>query len=112
VSERERAKAKQSSERQKNSDINLSFPSEDPSDPAGPINHRDLEHLAAHYGSCPSCEKVSLDGVSLTIVDISDSTFTVHLIPQTLSTATLGQRKVGDRLNIEYDMLGKYVQVR
>ncbi len=59
VSERERAKAKQSSERQKNSDINLSFPSEDPSDPAGPINHRDLEHLAAHYGSCPSCEKHS-----------------------------------------------------
>ncbi len=59
VSESERAKAKQSSERQKNSDINLSSPSEDPSDPAGPVNHRDLEHLAAHYGRCPACEKHS-----------------------------------------------------
>lgn len=57
VSESERAKAKQSSEWQKNRDINLSSPSEDPSDPAGPVNHGDLEHLATHYGSCPSCEK-------------------------------------------------------
>lgn len=54
-----RAKAKQSSERQKNSAFNLSSPSEDPSDPAGPVNHRDLNHLAAHYGSCPACEKHS-----------------------------------------------------
>lgn len=57
MSESERARAKQRSEWQKNRDINLSSPSEDPSDLAGPVNRGDLKHLATHYGSCPSCEK-------------------------------------------------------
>lgn len=57
VSESKRPKAKQSSDCQKNRDINLFSPSEVPSDPAGPVNHGDLKHLATHYGSCLSCEK-------------------------------------------------------
>ncbi len=53
---------------------------------------------------------VAVDGVSLTLVDVSDDSFSVALIPHTLSMTTLGRRKVGDRVNIETDVLAKYVQ--
>jgi riboflavin synthase len=53
---------------------------------------------------------VAVDGVSLTIVDVESERFSVALIPHTLSVTTLGRRKVGDRVNIETDILAKYVQ--
>lgn len=57
---------------------------------------------------------VTIDGVSLTVVDVADSpiqtTFTVSLIPTTLSETTLGSRAVGERVNIEVDVLAKYVE--
>jgi riboflavin synthase len=53
---------------------------------------------------------VAIDGVSLTIVDVERERFSVALIPHTLSMTTLGRRKVGDRVNIETDILAKYVQ--
>jgi riboflavin synthase len=52
---------------------------------------------------------VALDGVSLTVIDLSDDCFSVGLIPATLSNCTLGKIKVGDKLNIETDIIGKYV---
>jgi riboflavin synthase len=53
---------------------------------------------------------VAVDGVSLTLVDVEDLRFSVVLIPHTLAMTTLGRRKVGDRVNIETDVLAKYVQ--
>jgi riboflavin synthase len=53
---------------------------------------------------------VAVDGVSLTVVDVESERFSVALIPHTLSVTTLGRRKVGDRVNIETDILAKYVQ--
>ena len=53
---------------------------------------------------------VAVDGVSLTLVDVEDDRFSVALIPHTLAVTTLGRRKVGDRVNIETDVLAKYVQ--
>ena len=53
---------------------------------------------------------VAVDGVSLTLVDVRDDRFSVALIPHTLSVTTLGRRRVGDRVNIETDVLAKYVQ--
>lgn len=53
---------------------------------------------------------ISLDGVSLTLVDIGDDSFSVHLIPLTLEETALGQRQAGDIINLEADLLGKYVQ--
>lgn len=53
---------------------------------------------------------ISLDGVSLTLVDISEDSFSVHLIPVTLEETALGQRQPGDIINLEADLLGKYVQ--
>lgn len=58
---------------------------------------------------------VAVDGISLTLVDVEDlpdgaGRFSVALIPHTLSVTTLGSRKVGDRVNIETDVLAKYVE--
>jgi len=51
---------------------------------------------------------VALDGISLTVGDLEDDTFSCHLVPHTLKNTTLNSKKAGDTLNIEYDMLGKY----
>jgi riboflavin synthase len=53
---------------------------------------------------------VAVDGVSLTLVDVAAERFSVALIPHTLAATTLGQRRVGDRVNIETDVLAKYVE--
>ena len=53
---------------------------------------------------------VAIDGVSLTLVDVGRDGFSVALIPHTLETTTLGTRTVGAAVNIETDILGKYVQ--
>lgn len=53
---------------------------------------------------------VAIDGVSLTVVSVSRQHFSVALIPHTLSVTTLGQRAVGETVNIETDILGKYAR--
>ncbi len=60
-------------------------------------------------GSPVSKGSIAVDGVSLTIVDVEDDRVSVSLIPHTLSVTTLGLRRKGDRVNIETDILGKYV---
>lgn len=52
---------------------------------------------------------VALDGVSLTLVEVSEHLFSVCLIPHTLASTTLGTRHIGDVVNIEADCIGKYV---
>lgn len=53
---------------------------------------------------------VAVDGVSLTIVSLEEDRFSVALIPHTLAVTTLGIRRTGDLVNLETDILGKYVQ--
>jgi riboflavin synthase len=53
---------------------------------------------------------VAVDGVSLTLVAVEDERFSVQLIPHTLAATTLGSRRPGDRVNIETDLLAKYVE--
>ncbi len=53
---------------------------------------------------------VAVDGVSLTLVDVEKTTFSVALIPHTLEVTTLGKKQPGDPVNIETDILGKYVR--
>jgi riboflavin synthase len=53
---------------------------------------------------------VAVDGVSLTLVEVTADHFSVALIPHTLSVTTLGRLQVGDAVNIETDLLAKYVQ--
>jgi len=52
---------------------------------------------------------IAIDGVSLTVVGVSDSGFDVALIPHTLVETNLSDRAPGDRVNLEADVLGKYV---
>jgi riboflavin synthase len=53
---------------------------------------------------------IAVDGISLTLVDVEADRFSVALIPHTLEVTTLGQRKVGDVVNLETDLLAKYVE--
>jgi len=53
---------------------------------------------------------ITVDGVSLTVVEAKDASFTVSLIPETLARTTLGRRQVGDRVNLEADVLAKHVE--
>jgi riboflavin synthase len=53
---------------------------------------------------------VAVDGVSLTLVDVESQRFSVQLIPHTLVVTTLGGRRVGEKVNIETDVLAKYVE--
>jgi len=53
---------------------------------------------------------VAIDGVSLTVVDPRADAFSVALIPHTLVVTTLGDREPGDRVNLEADVIGKYVR--
>ena len=52
---------------------------------------------------------VTLDGVSLTLVDANDQFFSVALIPHTLGNTNLGRLAVGDEVNLETDILAKYI---
>ena len=56
--------------------------------------------------------RVTIDGASLTVIDTDDVSgiFSVSLIPHTLENITLGKKKVGDYVNIETDLFGKYVE--
>ena len=64
---------------------------------------RDLMHLIVEKGS------ITVDGISLTAYDLTVDTFTVAVIPHTTEVTTLGVRKVGDKVNIEMDMVAKHI---
>ncbi len=70
------------------------------------IQPNDLEALK--YVVPKGC--ITLDGISLTIYDVSDSSFTVWLIPHTLEVTNFQYKAVNDAINIEYDLVAKYVE--
>lgn len=53
---------------------------------------------------------IALDGVSLTVARLAGNSITLALIPHTLASTTLGLRRPGDSLNVETDLLGKYIE--
>ena len=65
------------------------------------------DHLTRQMASKGS---IAVDGISLTLVDVEPERFSVALIPHTLQVTTLGQRRVGDSVNLETDVLAKYVE--
>ena len=62
-----------------------------------------LERYLIHKGS------VAVDGVSLTVAGLEAGAFEVMVIPHTLKVTTLGRRATGDRVNLEMDVIGKYL---
>jgi riboflavin synthase len=55
---------------------------------------------------------IAIDGISLTVVDMTRETISVALIPHTLAHTTLGFKVVGDYVNLETDILGKYIKAK
>ncbi|HET8643766.1 MAG TPA: riboflavin synthase [Pseudonocardiaceae bacterium] len=53
---------------------------------------------------------ITVDGVSLTVVDVDDASFSVGLIPTTLALTSLGHKGVGDPVHLEVDVIAKYVE--
>jgi riboflavin synthase len=53
---------------------------------------------------------IAVDGVSLTVTEVDDESFAVGLIPTTLRETTLGEREVGSTVNLEVDVVAKYVE--
>lgn len=53
---------------------------------------------------------VAINGVSLTVANVSDDSFEVSLIPETIKNTNLKNLKIGDMVNIEYDLFAKYIQ--
>ncbi|HEU4910776.1 MAG TPA: riboflavin synthase [Actinomycetes bacterium] len=64
----------------------------------------DLARYVVHKGS------ITVDGVSLTVASVGDGWFTVSLIPTTLELTTLGRKEPGDPVNLEVDVVAKYVE--
>jgi riboflavin synthase len=64
----------------------------------------DLERYLVPKGS------ITVDGISLTVVEVGDDWFTVSLIPETLARTTLGFKQPGDVVNLEVDVIAKYVE--
>ncbi|MGN9839483.1 riboflavin synthase [Nonomuraea sp. H19] len=63
-----------------------------------------LSRYVAEKGS------IAIDGISLTVTTVDDESFGVSLIPTTLKLTTMGDRQVGDMVNIEVDVIAKYVE--
>ena len=53
---------------------------------------------------------IAIDGISLTVAKVTDTTFAVSIIPHTAAETTLSERKTGDKVNLENDIIGKYVE--
>ncbi len=64
---------------------------------------KEFTHLIAAKGS------IAIDGISLTVVDAGEDYFTVSIVDYTFTHTNLGERKIGDKVNLEFDMLAKYV---
>lgn len=64
----------------------------------------ELERYVVHKGS------ITVDGVSLTVASVAPGELTVSLIPTTLAMTTLGRKRVGDPVNLEVDVVAKYVE--
>lgn len=65
---------------------------------------KELQHYLLKKGS------IAVDGVSLTVFEVNDQTFTISLIPHTVSQTVLGEKIAGSTVNIECDMLAKHVE--
>lgn len=65
---------------------------------------RDIMKYIVEKGS------VAIDGMSLTVASVSSDSFAVSVIPHTAKVTTIGERKTGDKVNLENDIIGKYVE--
>ena len=84
-------------------------------DSVGRVRSFDGERLAVEASPellryCVEKGSIAVDGVALTIAALDDDGFEVALVPHTLQTTTLGGKRPGDEVNLEVDVLAKYVE--
>ncbi len=65
---------------------------------------KEVAHYVAHKGS------ITINGVSLTVNEVSDGSFTVNLVPHTLQETNLGELRVGSIVNLEVDVIARYLE--
>ena len=70
----------------------------------------DLEAPKEILRYCVAKGSITVDGISLTINDVTERSFTVSIIPHTAKVTTLGLKQAGDPVNLESDLIGKYVE--
>ncbi|HJN16435.1 MAG TPA: riboflavin synthase [Armatimonadota bacterium] len=78
--------------------------------PTGTTVHFDLDAPRELLRYVVEKGSITVAGISLTVVDCSATTFSVAVIPHTLAETALGARRAGDKVNIEVDVLAKYVE--
>jgi riboflavin synthase len=65
---------------------------------------KELARYVAQKGS------ICIDGISLTVNSVDDSSFSVNIVPHTLEMTTLGLRTIGDSVNLEVDVIARYLE--
>lgn len=78
-------------------------------EPRGADRYLRVRYPVQHRGLLVPKGSIAVDGVSLTVVEVMDDWFSIWLIPHTMEATNLGGRVAGDQVNLEFDMLGKYV---
>jgi len=78
-------------------------------EPRGADRYLRIRYPAAFRGLLVPKGSIAVDGVSLTVVEVVDDWFSIWLIPHTMEVTNLGTRRAGDAINLEFDMLAKYI---
>lgn len=78
--------------------------------PHGQDHRLEVEFPSKHHGLVIPKGSICLDGISLTAADVTASSVTCWIIPHTAQVTHLHTKKAGDRVNVEFDMLGKHVR--
>ncbi|UNM97182.1 riboflavin synthase [Ignatzschineria rhizosphaerae] len=81
-------------------------------DDLGDIKELTFELKVPHEGLIIPKGSIAIDGISLTIISVTDRTFKVGIIPHTFDHTNLQKLKIGGRINIEFDMVGKYIKAQ
>jgi len=66
--------------------------------------HKDIMNYIVEKGS------IAIDGISLTVADLTSSSFKISIIPHTISNTILNDKKIGDKVNLENDLFAKYIE--
>jgi riboflavin synthase len=78
-------------------------------EPRGVDRYLRIRYPAQFRGLLVPKGSIAVDGVSLTVVEVVDDWFSIWLIPHTMEVTNLGTRRPGDAINLEFDMLAKYI---
>jgi len=77
--------------------------------PVGAQHILEIEYPPEYQKFLVEKGSIAIDGISLTVVNVSNNKFTCAIIPETMKRTTLGQKSAGDYVNLEFDIIAKYI---